>query len=117
MEFRVKSGALLLCLGLGAAGSVQAAEPGWYFVAFGGESSASGLSEGQSEANITDFLENAGLDVVAIDSNIDDSDTAFGIAGGYQLNDHFAFEFAYLDLGAFTNRSSVTVTDGTTQAD
>lgn len=117
MDYRMKSGALLLSLALGTAATAEAGEPGWYFVGFGGESSASGLSERQSEANIADIFQSVGLDVVDASSNIDDSDTAFGLAGGYQLNDHFGFELAYVDLGSFDNRATVTVTDGTTQED
>jgi len=117
MDLKLKSGALLVCLGLGASMAAQASEPGWYFVAFGGESTASGLSESQSEDNIAAIFGNVGLDVVDVTSKIDDSDTAYGIAGGYQLNDHFAFEFAYVDLGAFNNQATVTLTDGTSTAD
>ena len=117
MNRKLYSSALLVCLAMSAAAAAEAAEPGWYFVAFGGESSASGLSESQSEENIAAIFASVGLDVVDVASNIDDSDTAYGVAGGYQLNDHIALEFAYIDLGAFNNQAAVTVTDGTNQAD
>lgn len=109
--------ALLLVLGLGLASSAGAAEPGWYFVAFGGETSASGLSEAGAEGRLDDFFDNAGLDVVDATTTIDDSDTGFGLAGGYQLNDHVAFEITYVDVGAAGSRHAVTVTNGTDQAD
>src|SRR5262245_21157405 len=115
MDFRLKSSALVACLAFGAAAAANAAEPGWYFVAFGGESTASGLSESQSEDNLTALFQSAGLDVVGATSNIDDSDTAYGIAGGYQLNDHIALELASLALGALPNTATVTMTDGTAQ--
>ena len=109
--------AMLLGLGFLCLSSAHAAEPGWYIVAFGGESSASGLSVNQSEENLVALFDSVGLDVVAVDSTLDDSDTGFGLAGGYQLNDHFAFEFAYVDLGAAGSRHSATITDGVEQSD
>jgi len=118
MDFnKLRSGALLICLAFGAVATAEAAEPGWYFVAFGGETSASGLSESQSEENLVRLFQSGGLDVVDATSNIDDSDTAYGLTGGYQFNDHIAFEFAYVDLGSFNNQATVTLTDGTNQAD
>ena len=37
MDFnKLRSGALLICLAFGAAATAEAAEPGWYFVAFRG---------------------------------------------------------------------------------
>lgn len=117
MDYRLRSEVLLLCLAFGAATTAEAGEPGWYFVGFGGEASASGLSERQSEDKLAAIFESAGRDVVSADSNIDDSDTAYGLAGGYQLNEHFAVEFAFVELGSFTNQAAVTVTDGTTQED
>ena len=90
----------MLCLGFGLVASAQAAEPGWYGVGFGGESSASGLSQGQVDDNLVSIFNSVGLDVVDFTSTLDDSDTGFGLTGGYQLNDHFAIEFAYVDLGS-----------------
>jgi OOP family OmpA-OmpF porin len=116
VDFKLKSGALLLFLGFGAA-AADAGEPGWYFVGFAGEATASGLSESQSEDNIAAIFQSVGLDVVSADSNIDDSDTSYGLAGGYQLNDHLAFEFSYVDLGSFNNHAAVTLTDGSTESD
>jgi OOP family OmpA-OmpF porin len=107
----------LLALGLALANSAQAAEPGWYFVGFGGEASASGLSLNQSEDRLAALFDAVELDVVDATSTIDDSDTGFGLLGGYQINDHFAFEIAYVDLGSVGSRHAVTVTDGASQAD
>jgi OOP family OmpA-OmpF porin len=117
MNLKLRSRGLLLCLGLGLTASAQAAEPGWYIVGFGGESSASGSSQDQMDANLVDIFERAGQDVVSLTSSIDDSDTGIGLAGGYQLNDHFAMEFAYVDLGSVDYRATATVTDGVDQAD
>ena len=117
MAFKLGSSALVIGLTSGAATPAEAAEPGWYYLGFAGESSASGLSESQSEDNLVRFFQSGGLDVVDVTSNIDDSDTAYGLAGGYQFNDYIAVEFAYVDVGSFNNRATVTAMDGTTQID
>jgi len=117
MNPRMRSSGLLLCLGIGLVASAQAAELGWYGVGFGGESSASGISQNQVDENLVAIFESVGLDVVDLTATLDDSDTGFGLAGGYQLNDHFAVEFAYVDLGSVNYRASVTVSDGVDQAD
>jgi OOP family OmpA-OmpF porin len=112
MNLKMQSSALVLCLSFGLVAAAQAAEPGWYLVGFGGESSASGLSQGQVDGNLEAIFASVGLDVVDATSTLDDSDTGFGLAGGYQLNDHFAFEFAYVDLGSIGYQATGTVTDG-----
>jgi OOP family OmpA-OmpF porin len=117
MNSRMRSSAVLLCLALGWAVSAQAAEPGWYLVGFGGQSSAASLNKSQTDDNLVAIFEFAGLDVADISSTLDDSDTAFGLGGGYQLNDHFAFEFAYVDLGSVEYQATATVSDGVDEAD
>jgi OOP family OmpA-OmpF porin len=92
-------------------------EPGWYLVGFGGESSAAGVSQNQMDDNLVAIFNSGGLDVVDLSSTIDDSDTGFGLAGGYQLNDHFAMEFAYVDLGSVHYQAAATVSDGVDEAD
>jgi len=111
-----RSSALLLCLALGWAASAQAAEPGWYVLGFGGQSSAS-ISQGQADQNLVAIFESIGRDVVDFTSTLDDSDTGFGLAGGYQLNDHFAFEFAYVDLGSVGYQATATVSDDVGEAE
>ncbi|MGH8221383.1 MAG: outer membrane beta-barrel protein [Woeseiaceae bacterium] len=117
MKLKMRSNALLLCLGFGLVASAQAAELGWYGVGFGGESSASGISQSQTDENLVASFESVGLAVVDFTSTLDDSDTGFGFAGGYQLNDHFAMEFAYVDLGSVDYRASATVSDGVDEVD
>lgn len=117
MNLRMRPSALLLCLGIGLVDSAQAAELGWYGVGFGGETSASGASQSQMDQNLVAIFESGGLDVVDVTSTLDDSDTGFGLAGGYQLNDHFAVEFAYVDLGSVDYRASATVSDGVDEFD
>jgi opacity protein-like surface antigen len=84
-------GPLVLCAGLGLATSAHA--EGWYAVVFGGESSSEGLHQDQ----IDDALVGAGFDLQS--SSLDDSDTGFGATLGYQVNEHFATELSYVDLG------------------
>lgn len=117
MKLKMRSNALLLCLGFGLVASAQAAEFGWYGVGFGGESSASGISQNQTDENLVANFESVGLDVVDFTSTLDDSDTGFGFAGGYQFNDHIAVEFGYVDLGSVDYRSSATVSDGVEEVD
>ena len=116
MNGRIRLNVLLSCLALPWAASAQAAEPGWYVLGFGGETSAS-ISQGEADDNLVAIFESAGLDVVDLTSTLDDSDTGFGLAGGYQLNDHFAIEFAYVDLGSVGYRATATVSDGVDEAD
>lgn len=115
MNPRMLSSALLTCLSLGMATSAQAAEPGWYLIGYGGEASASGLSQGQVDRNLEAIFASVGLEIVDATSTLDDTDTGFGIGGGYQVNDHFAFEFGYVDLGSISYRAAGTVTDGVDQ--
>jgi opacity protein-like surface antigen len=117
MNLTMRSSVLWVCLGFGLAAGAHAAEPGWYLVGFGGESSASGASQNQMDDNLVAIFDAAGLDVVDFTSTIDDSDTGFGLGGGYQLNDHFAMEFAYVDLGSVDYQATATVSDGTNERD
>ena len=111
MGLAKRSSALLLCLGLGLAGTAQAADHGWYVLAFGGPSSAS-ASQNDMDENLSDIFASVGVELQDATSSLDDSDTGFGISGGYQANDHFAFEFGYVDLGSINYQASGTVTDG-----
>lgn len=91
MKFARMMGPLVLCAGLGLATSAHA--EGWYAVVFGGESSSQGLHQDQ----IDDALVGAGFDLQS--SSLDDSDTGFGATLGYQVNENFAAELSYVDLG------------------
>lgn len=115
MQSRMRTVASLLIVNFGLVTAAQAAEPGWYLVGFGGESSASGLSQAQVDDNLAAIFGSVGLEVLDASSTLDDSDTGFGIVGGYQVNDHFAVEFGYVDLGSIGYRATGTVTDGVDQ--
>ncbi len=101
-----------LCASLGFAGSANAADEGWYIVGFAGEASAQNIDQGELDQDVIDVFDSVGLPIVDATSNLDDSDTAFGLAGGYQVNRNFAAELAYVDLGDISYSANGTVTDG-----
>jgi OOP family OmpA-OmpF porin len=101
-----------LCTSLGAAGTASAADEGWYVVGFAGEASAQNINQNTLDQNVIDLFGSAGLSVVDATSDLDDSDTGFGLAGGYQVNPYFAAELAYVDLGETSYQANGTVTDG-----
>ena len=93
-----------LCAGLGVAGTASAADEGWYIVGFAGGASAQNVSQGGLDQSLND--------VFGATSDLDDSDTGFGLAGGYQVNPYFAAELAYVDLGDISYQANGTVTNG-----
>ena len=101
-----------LCASLGVAGTASAADEGWYLVGFAGEASAQNINQTVLDQNVIDAFGSVGLSVVDATSDLDDSDTGFGLAGGYQVNPYFAAELAYVDLGDTSYQANGTVTDG-----
>jgi OmpA-OmpF porin, OOP family len=101
-----------LCASLGFAGTAGAADEGWYIVGFAGEASAQNINQGDLDQNVADVFGSVGLTIVDATSTLDDSDTGFGLAGGYQVNRNFAAELAYVDLGETSYAANGTVTDG-----
>lgn len=69
-------------------------------------------SVGQSDADLSKSSLDAfyGVTPPAITSSLDETDTAFKVGAGIQLNQHFAVEFQYTDLGTATYKA----TDGIT---
>jgi|GEM_PF-2122830 len=57
-------------------------------------------------------LGNSQLDVEESDYIIDDSDTAFALRFGYQVNDHFSLVGGYADLGRFNTEFLAEDEDG-----
>lgn len=99
---------LLLCTGLGLAAPAQAENEGWYAVAFAGEASADGVDQAALDASLV-------LSGFTVDSStVDDSDTAFGAAVGYQVTEYFAAELAYVDLGEISYRATIDGDDSAT---
>ena len=98
MKFARMMRPLVLCAGLGLAASAHA--EGWYAVVFGGEASSEGLDQNELDAALVD----AGFDLQS--SSLDDSDTGFGATLGYQVNENFAAELSYVDLGDVSYQAS-----------
>ena len=73
---------------------------GWYAVVFGGEASSEGLDQDELDASLVD----GGFDLQS--SSLDDSDTGFGATLGYQVNENFAAELSYVDLGDVSYQAS-----------
>jgi OOP family OmpA-OmpF porin len=101
-----------LCASFGFAGTASAADEGWYIVGFAGEASAQRIDQDELDQGVIDVFDLIGLPVVDATSTLDDSDTAFGFAGGFQVNQNFAAELAYVDLGDISYSANGTVTDG-----
>lgn len=101
-----------LCASLGFAGAASAADEGWYIVGFAGEAGAQNINQGDLDQNVADVFGSVGLTIVDATSTLDDSDTGFGLAGGYQVNRNFAAELAYVDLGETSYSANGTATDG-----
>jgi OOP family OmpA-OmpF porin len=110
-NWNVRLGAALLCLGL--ATTAQAAEEGWYLVGFGGQTSADGIDQAQTDAEAVELFNLLGFNVVDATSSLDDSDTGFGLGVGYQVNPWFGAELFYVDLGSVNYDADATVDDGT----
>jgi OOP family OmpA-OmpF porin len=101
-----------LCASFGFAGTASAADEGWYIVGFAGEASAQNVSQAELDQDTADVFGSVGLSIVDATSTLDDSDTGFGLAGGYQVNQNFAAELAWVDLGDISYAANGTVTDG-----
>lgn len=112
MRISATVGALALVAGAGIAGPAAAAEDGWYVVGFGGQASTQNVERTELDQNLLDLFGSVGLDIVDATSNLDDSDTGFGLSVGYQANDNFAVELGYVDLGEISYTATGTVTDG-----
>jgi opacity protein-like surface antigen len=100
--------AITLSLSLPAA----AESLGAYVVAFGGQSSIDTVKKDVIDESIVLGLDEVGLAVTDGSSSLDDSDVAYGLALGYKLNQYFAAEIAYVDLGAASYKATGEVTDG-----
>jgi OOP family OmpA-OmpF porin len=116
MRLKSKSCAALLCLGAGLFADARAAEPGWYVIGSGGEASIAGSPQAQMDENLIAIFNPAVIEVLDFTSTVDDSDTGFSLVGGYHLNEHFAMEFGYVDLGSLDYRATATLSDGVEQA-
>jgi OmpA-OmpF porin, OOP family len=57
-------------------------------------------------------LASSGVDVLGIDSSLDDSDIGWGVQVGYRFNSYLATEVGYVDLGEALYEATLTVDDG-----
>lgn len=97
-----------ITLALAAAGPAQAAA-GWYAGVGAGVTSLDNFSADGSElgAFVSDGI------TITVDSfSTDDSDSGWRLYGGYRLNDWFAIEGFWTDLGSFEANLSGTIDDG-----
>lgn len=73
---------------------------GFYFGAFGGQSSYDiGSAEDVDEA-VEATVDILGGFAAITDSSLDEKDTSFGLVAGYRFNSYFGLEVGYVDLGA-----------------
>ncbi len=100
-----------LVLGAGAA---SAAVPGFYVAGSVGQSSSDLKQSDQDDLDDLTLLawNQAGLDLVDGDSDLDKSDMGFELALGYQFTPNVAVEAAWFDLGDATYEATGTLTDG-----
>lgn len=83
-----------------------AAELGFYVAGFYGEAMREPADKAQFDALATDIYAQFGFTPVSTVSSLgDDSDTAFGMAGGYRLLPNLALEVSYMDLGELRYRN------------
>lgn len=96
----MKKTAILIAL-LSATGIACAQQSNFYVVGSVGQSSV-------------DMAGTAGPALVAagataVSSSLDKKDTTWALGAGYKLNQNFAVEAAYLDMGKFTSKASGTI--------
>lgn len=87
-----KTGSILASVILMMASGVNAEENNLYVGASFGSSAY--------DVNKKDFIDDSSLN--SLESKFDDTDSAFKIFGGYQINDYFAVEAAYTNLGGLS---------------
>jgi len=93
------------------------ATPGFYFgLAAGSTSVHTGSSQQEFDEGfalpIADVLVSSGLDVLDIESSLDDSDIGWGLQVGYRFNSYLAAEVGYVNLGEALYEATLTVDDG-----
>lgn len=108
---------LAATLGLILSNAASAETQGLYFGLTGGATSidTSGSKQDRDEAlalPIAAALESEGIDVLGIESSLDDSDIGWGLQVGYRFNRYIAAEVGYVDLGEALYEAILTIDDG-----
>jgi OOP family OmpA-OmpF porin len=100
------SAVVLVAGALGGSGAALAQETGWYL----------GGSLGQSKIKIDRAKDSADLTAAGLGNagitGTKETDTAWKVFGGYRINRHFAVEGAYINLGKFSESTTVTSING-----
>jgi OmpA-OmpF porin, OOP family len=93
----------LAVLALSAAGIAEAKPQGaGAFFGIGGGSSTYDEDKSDFDFIARDAFAGAGLPIVSLQSELDDSDSMFSVFGGYRFNRYIAVEAGYIDLGDIT---------------
>lgn len=98
-------------LALSSATALAAEGTGFYVIPNIGQSSYD-ISQDDADDIALIAFEFAGFDVLAADSSLDDSGTAWSVVGGWKFSEYFAAEIGYLNLGKAKYRAEGLVTDG-----
>jgi OOP family OmpA-OmpF porin len=80
--------------------NAQEESSGFYFGAFGGQSSYDIGSAAEVDEGIVDAVSFLGGFAEINESSLDEKDTSFGVVAGYRFNPYFGLEIGYVDLGS-----------------
>jgi OOP family OmpA-OmpF porin len=80
--------------------NAQEDSSGFYFGAFGGQSTYDVGSAEDFDAVIEETVGFFGGAAIIEESSLDEKDTSFGVVAGYRFNSYFGLEVGYVDLGA-----------------
>jgi OmpA-OmpF porin, OOP family len=99
----------LAALAFLAAGIAEAKPQGaGVFFGIGGGSSTYDQDKGDFDLISRDAFGGAGLPIVSLQSELDDSDTTLSVFGGYRFTRYISVEAGYLDLGDLTYNGNAT---------
>lgn len=85
---------------LSLSANAQEETSGFYFGAFGGQSSYDVGSVDDVDEAIVSTVDFLGGFAEINESSLDEKDTSFGVVAGYRFNSYFGLEVGYVDLGA-----------------
>lgn len=111
MEKKICQLALCIAAAAAAVPATAAETTNWYIgVGFGQSTTQDWLTEDDALSVLDAFGTEIGVVGFdgTVDSGADDQDSGWKIYGGYQINENFAVEAAYIDLGEVTADASAT---------